>query len=678
TVNNYFGAHLLHDRLDATGKANLSWARNLIGKGGYCKTLFGGIRKDTKGADQAWVDFVNEIYRLDMIPVVRLAGDYGGQWAKPEMDTDGTYKSMGEAVKRVVAGLPRSDKYPLYIEVWNEPNLSIEWSGKPNLPEYAQFFVDVSKAIRTIGDKRIVIMNGAFALSPEATEECIKANPDFISAFDVWASHPYPQNHPPSYNIHDGTAKYQEATIDGYLTELAVLEKHGRKNVKVIITETGWNLGNAAYEPEGFPAVNELNRADYAMRAFRDYYPKWKELLGVIPFIFAAPGWDQHNWVKPDSATDAEGLPATRAQEYDAVRFLARPTDSYGAISGTVMDKQYNTRIGGCRVTLVETGAETTTDAMGNYWFPKLEAGAYTLKAKPAGFKDASATASVKAGANAVADIQTVPSQMGDVTGVVIDGMTGQPLGGAIVRLTPGDFKTTSDQTGAFHFGKLPPITFALSVTKAGYNTYDLTTLLVKPGNKSNLRLKIGEDKWPRFTNMATNSSFENVADPNVTKMQSVTWEPLKMGDWQVTTSESRTGARSQMLNPTPGAATAIRQITNYNYTKAGKTYGAGVWIKTIGLKPHPTWLDNPGLLITDLGAHLKDGAWLAMTFTGNGGEELKEVTSRIHLVSTSDWKYFSVSGIAPANSARLSINLWIRAKSGAAYFDDAWMGLLE
>ena len=62
---------------------------------------------------------------------------------------------------RYVAGLPRRDTHPLYVTVWNEPDLWIEWSDAPNAAQYGRFFVAVSSAIRDLGDPRIRILNGA-------------------------------------------------------------------------------------------------------------------------------------------------------------------------------------------------------------------------------------------------------------------------------------------------------------------------------------------------------------------------------------------------------------------------------------------------------------------------------------------------------------------------------------
>lgn len=659
---NFFGAHLLVDSLDARGKAQFSWARHLVGKGGYVKTLFGDISRATTGASQSRKDFVAECYRQDLIPVIRLAGHYSGEksyWIKPEMDADGSYTGIAEAVKRVVRDLPRSDRYPLYIEVWNEPNLDLEWTGKANLKEYAKFFVAVSRAIRSIGDPRIKILNGAFALSAESTEECIKAEPDFINAFDVWASHPYPQNHPPDYNMHDGTAKYPEASIDGYLLEMRVLEKYGRKNVRVMITETGWVLGNAPYEFEGYPVVNQANRANYALRAFRDFYPRWPEVIAVFPFLFSDPGWRPFNWVDPDISTDENGLPKSATPQYWMVKALAQPLDETGCISGNVTDSSYGGPLEGALVEIRETGQKTTTNATGDYIFEALKPWSYTFAVHAEGFNARTLSAQVKAGENAVADARVEAARKSELAGVVVDGMGGEVLADVSVSLHPSGRKAQTDSSGRFVFSDLPPVPFVITAARKGYTSHELP---VPPeAATGGLTLRIAADRAPAVKNMASNPSFEKVADPNARPLASLTWEPLVQGRWEVTAEFARSGKYSERLDATPGSATALRQITGYGTMTPGKTYVASVWARCRDIVPEPG-----------------GGAYFAMPFTKDSGEVIEDHVSPVKLSGTTGWQYLEVREVAPAGARRLSLNLWINAKSGSAFFDDAFMGLVE
>ena len=299
----------------------LDKVRELMGPHAFAKQLFYRISTTTIGPQGCWVDFVNACYDRDLIPVVRLQGEFGGpNWTKPPSSPPGDYSEIAQAFKRVVAGLPRREGRHLYVEVWNEPNLDIEWSGQANPVEYAQFLVHVAAAIRELGDPRIVLLNGALSPGGQYNSllfiDAMATVPGAMDAFDVWAAHPYPGNHPPEYNIHDDTAPiYPELTIDSYLLELQRLADCGRRGVPVLLTETGYALGQSDFAFLSNAPINEGNRADYISRALHDYWGHWPEIVGVCPYELVDPhgvwgGWD---WLYPNGS---------RHQQYDAVLSL--------------------------------------------------------------------------------------------------------------------------------------------------------------------------------------------------------------------------------------------------------------------------------------------------------------------------------------------------------------------
>lgn len=346
----YYGIHtFVQDKCDSDYiNYQLDRALELMGPGAFVKQLFYWVTPELAGPLPCWVDFVNRAYDRGLMPVVRLQGVHGGPyWLKPEPDSPGDYTTIAQAYKRVVQGLPRRDGQRLYVEIWNEPNLDIEWSGAPNPAEYAEFLVDVAAAIRSIGDSRIVILNGG--LSPGgnynnlAFIDAMAAVPGAMDAFDVWSAHPYPGNHPPQYNNHDGSATYRDLTIDSYLLELERLAAYGRKNVQVILTETGYALGQNNFWFEGYPPIKEQNRADYILRAFRDYWRNWPEVLGVCPYELVDPrgDWWVWDWLYPDGR---------HHEQYDAVVGLPKTgplapshvTIEFQAIAASVSGTYYN------------------------------------------------------------------------------------------------------------------------------------------------------------------------------------------------------------------------------------------------------------------------------------------------------------------------------------------------
>ncbi len=328
----FYGIHTFVQSRQDSGynEYQLNQARSLMGEGAYVTQLLDYVDASSQFAPAFIKDFVNKAYDRWLVPVIRLGGSYGGQfWIKPKPDADGTYTSTALGYRRVVQDLPRRDGHTLYVQIWNEPNLNEEWEGQANPTEYGKFLVDVAAAIRSLGDGRIRILNGP--LSPgspnynylQYLNHMLDSVPAALWAFDVWASHPYPNNHPPDYNLHSGNATYGFATIDAYVRELEVLVNRGRVGVHVLLTETGYALYQADFAFEGYPAIGEGNRADYIVRAFRDYWSQWPEVIGVCPYELVDPSgqWWVWDWLYPDGRAH---------QQFDAVRAMdkVKPTVS--------------------------------------------------------------------------------------------------------------------------------------------------------------------------------------------------------------------------------------------------------------------------------------------------------------------------------------------------------------
>jgi uncharacterized repeat protein (TIGR01451 family) len=313
---------------------HLDQALELVGSGGYVTQMFYSIDSQTPGPDPCAVHFVNCAYDRNLIPILRLQGIFDdGTWRKPDPGPKGDYEEVAAAFARYVSGLPRRHGLPLYISIWNEPDVPREWGDDPNAEEYARFFVATARAIRSLGDDRIKILNGAVTQFVEGLEFIAQTMqvPGFAESFDAWACHCYPYNHPPSYNIHDGTAFYLEVTIDCYLRQLEVLEQFGRGDVRFFIKETGYDLGEEGYSGEGFDPIDEESRARFMASAFSDYWTQWPEVSAVTPF-YLGDAWSGDEWLpwewidyfNPELAP-AFSIEYRRHAVFDAVAALPKP-----------------------------------------------------------------------------------------------------------------------------------------------------------------------------------------------------------------------------------------------------------------------------------------------------------------------------------------------------------------
>jgi carboxypeptidase family protein len=388
---NVRGLHTVpHDTLQAAAQ-QLDWVRAFSGPGGHVTQVFYPVGRGTSGPSDQAVRFVEAAYARDLDPILRLQGDFVNAqrcdasqvegWVKPLPDdpraASPRYTAEASGYRAFVAGLPRRDGRTLYVEVWNEPNLNEQWSGTANAAEYARFFVDVAVAIRSIGDPRIRVLNGA--LAPEGDidnllflQQALQTDTAFAHSFDLWASHPYPHNQPPNNNLHDGTAlPGSRYTIDSYLLEGKVLADYAVDLAKlgVVITETGYELGDAWY-PD-YPTVEEDNRAAYTWTAFEQFWPRWPEVRAVTAFELSDPNgwWAKSDWVRPASESGPGGLPTQPRLQY------ARLIPGTGIIGGTVWspvgeavpDVELTTSNGGYRSKTASDGGFVLVVAPGRY-----------------------------------------------------------------------------------------------------------------------------------------------------------------------------------------------------------------------------------------------------------------------------------------------------------------------
>jgi hypothetical protein len=420
--------------LAASSKAideQLRWAANLVGPGGAVTQPFLGIDAQTAGPSSDAVAYVEQAYEHQLDPILVLQGRYVNRdgcnasgyvgWLAPVPDgpaspanadgQGGTYRQEAEGYRRFVEGLPRVDGRTLSVQIGNEPNLHEMWGGAADPGQYARFFADVSAAIHAIGDPRIRVLNAA--LAPEGNvdnlqfiAEAIQADPRFASAFDEWASHPYPRNRPPWSNLHDGTASPDSRyTIDSYLLELDALRAGGVNptDLKVVLTETGYELGDRRHA--AYPVISEQLRAAYMAEAF-EQWSRWPEIRVVTPFELAGwyGSWRSFDWVWPSSETTSHGLPTQPRPQY------ARLLPGLGTVTGVARDDR-GTPLQDVAVVSEPDGYRASTLADGTF-IMLARPGRYTLAAE----KDGHAAANlggvpVIAGASTSLDL-TLPAQL--------------------------------------------------------------------------------------------------------------------------------------------------------------------------------------------------------------------------------------------------------------------------
>ncbi len=659
--HNVHGVHLLAGANKSNIDRNLVWAHTLVGDGGHAKDLFSGVGPDTEGPNPAWIHFVNGCYERKLVPICRIASTYAGSyWQKPEPDAPGDYTSWANAIKRIAAGLPKKDGVPLYIEILNEPGVTIEWSGQPSATEYAHLLVDAARALRSLKDDRIVILNAGLS----QLDAMFEAVPESVWAFDVLSSHPYPHGRPPEINNHDGTIdKPSDLAIDGYTLELEILKQYGRPKVPVIITETGYDLGNQTFAHLGYPIIDEDLRADYMMRAYRDFWSKWPELIAVTPFEFSNGGdWSRFDWVNPQSSTDEKGWPTIRYKQYDYAAFLAKPNDPTGAISGKILQTDLNVPVDGILVSCQPGSATFVTDVNGNYFFPKLTPGSYKLNFKKQGFGNLEdQVLVVSAGENTVLNTQIAALGLGSIKGLVLDGVTGGPVSGATITIRPGRRSVSTLKDGSFLIEKVIPSRYIVEATKAGFHFHRKKDVLVEDGAKPSLNFLISKSYYPLTRNLLRNVGFEEGDRAGL----GIAWEIRSGKDYpdiySMDTKILHTGDASQRIQANLKGINLIEQYTHYSTIEAGKSYMAGVWVRTRGIKR------GSGR-----------GVYLEASIFNNHMKGLGTLETEKPLDGDNDWTLMTLFSQAPPDSGRLRLTVFADAEEGTVWIDDAFAGEMK
>jgi hypothetical protein len=439
---NFHGMHNLMDG-GAAVPEGMNWTRHLVGEGGY---VFDWVRGD-------YGKWVVEAMDRGLIPCLRLQDCNGGCNPDP-----GYPENVATIIREHLERYrPQYVNRLVYLQLWNEPG---DARDRVSEEQFADFLVAAHAGVKRAD------LHGVFRTmtpgqnGPDWWRKAIRHNPAVCQAFDVWATHPYPESYPPHYNHHDGVPFINQVkTIDSYLLDLDAVadecERQGspRRGFPVMITETAYgdHLG-IAYE--GYPKTTrgpacstdgpcEDDLASrYNVAAFADFWRRWPEILAVHPFILNNRAWEAFAFVARDSGSRADqprpawcppqdaaagiawppgysqgaqrcGLPTAPYPQYKALLDLPKPPPaslepyrgSVGTLRGFVRRADTGEPVKYATVFTDgrEFGGPTLFD--GQYVVRSVPVGTYTLSAEKVGYGGASASVTVTEGAEAVVDL---------------------------------------------------------------------------------------------------------------------------------------------------------------------------------------------------------------------------------------------------------------------------------
>ena len=150
-----------------------------------------------------------------------------------------------------------------------------------------------------------------------------------------------------------------------------------------------------------------------------------------------------------------------------------------GSITGSVTDAKDGAAIVGATVS---DGTRTaTTDASGKYTITAVPPGTYQVTASKSGYQSSSLTVNVFSETTAVANFSL--SQIltpGSITGSVTDAKDGSAISGA--QVSAGTRTVTTDASGKYTVANVPPGTYVVVASKAGYQNSSLTVNVFSGG----------------------------------------------------------------------------------------------------------------------------------------------------------------------------------------------------
>ncbi|HEY5600635.1 MAG TPA: hypothetical protein VIK81_00950, partial [Patescibacteria group bacterium] len=148
TINNKHGIHLA----SATKEEAVEAAKLVNSSGGDWGFITVVMQSDDRKHDK-WQNFFNELRKLHLIPIIRLATkNENGYWERP-------YDKESEAWADFLDGLIWPVK-TRYVVVYNEPNHGLEWGNSSDPENYAQTLNSTIDALKNKSEDFFVLNAG--------------------------------------------------------------------------------------------------------------------------------------------------------------------------------------------------------------------------------------------------------------------------------------------------------------------------------------------------------------------------------------------------------------------------------------------------------------------------------------------------------------------------------------
>lgn len=213
-----------------------------------------GSHWDEKYQQDAWKkydDIVDLAERYGVRIVARL--DHTPAWARPPDTTPGTPPSDPNDYANFVAEfIQRYRGRVQYLQIWNEPNLSVEWGGRIDPDGYFRLLQATYTRAKAV-DPNVVILSAPMAMTNEHSDRAI---PEFEywqrlydlgagNYFDIMTASAYGLDHPPTTPPDPSIISVRRVELLRHL-----MDDNGDGHKAIWLNEYGWDAAPASMPKE--------------------------------------------------------------------------------------------------------------------------------------------------------------------------------------------------------------------------------------------------------------------------------------------------------------------------------------------------------------------------------------------------------------------------------------------
>lgn len=273
---------------------------------------------DHKWDVDAWANYDNVVeltreHGIDLIARV----DTSPAWARPGAEARDWHQAPPERFEDYGDFMyTLASRYRGRIrayQIWNEPNLAIEWGQEaPDPAGYARLLGIAYRRIKE-ADPDAIVLSAAMAPTIEESDRALNEllflermyEAGARGSFDVLAVQAYGlRSGPDDRRLASGDVNFSRTTV---VRELMV--RNGDAARPIWATEMGWNTQPADFPaPAPYGSVSEALQAKYTVRAFERARTDWPWMGVMAVWFFKLPEpWDAQPWhffrmVDPDFA----------------------------------------------------------------------------------------------------------------------------------------------------------------------------------------------------------------------------------------------------------------------------------------------------------------------------------------------------------------------------------------